>query len=166
MPLPDDLVTDDRGSCRYVEGTDLAEHRHGQQNVASPRDERPQAAAFGMCRRPPRSGYSAPGRGATTPGWLGDPAMAVSWSRVRYETFTPARRASATISASGPAAPARTAISSVLRPPPLRSARTGFRPKRTSLNDAASVEGRWACPRPTIQASGAHRAARRNVASH
>ena len=46
MPLPDDLVTDDRGSCRHVEGTDLAEHRHGQQNVASPRDERPQAAAF------------------------------------------------------------------------------------------------------------------------
>src|SRR5216117_2124761 len=46
MPLPDDLVTDDRGGCRYVEGTDLAEHRHGQQNVASPRDERPQAAAF------------------------------------------------------------------------------------------------------------------------
>src|SRR5436309_3154700 len=158
MPLPDDLVTDDRGGCRYVEGTDLAEHRHGQQNVASPRDERPQAAAFASQDEAERA------RPVRRP--RGDPAMAVSWSRVRYETFTPARRASATISTSGPAAPARTAISSVLRPPPLRSARTGFRPKRTSLNDAASVEGRWACPRPTIQASGAHRAARRNVASH
>src|SRR3989442_4635218 len=69
--------------------------------------------------------------------------MAVSWSRVRYETLTPARRARATTSARGPVAPARTAISSVLRPPPLRSASTGFRPKRTSLNGAESVGPAW-----------------------
>src|SRR5207249_10502654 len=45
MPLPNDLVTDDRRGCRYVEGTDAPDHRHGQHTVASPRDERPQAAA-------------------------------------------------------------------------------------------------------------------------
>src|SRR5881628_1759592 len=44
--LPNDLVTDDRGSGRHVEGTDPAKHRHAQQDVASSPDERPQATTL------------------------------------------------------------------------------------------------------------------------
>ena len=46
MSLPDDLVTDDRGSRRHVEGTDPPEHRHGQQDIATPLDERPEPSAL------------------------------------------------------------------------------------------------------------------------
>src|SRR5215510_14446382 len=56
MSLPDILVTDHRGSRRHVEGTDPPEHRHGQQDVASSLDERPEPSPFASENETERAG--------------------------------------------------------------------------------------------------------------